>query len=193
MNTTDEGFSVMDNSSPEVHMLVNALRNFSTWSLSKVGAEALFGEKTSILIGLGLMIGLQHPVRRRIYDHLRRLPGDHFRSIARSLQLASGTMRYHLDTLIRNGLVFREKTNGRVRFYVNGGGEEAEFNRLYARHWSYRDLRLRVLFAVKHLEDARPSTIAKSLGISRQLAAYHLAHLEEAGQVVRRGSQYFLE
>ena len=64
-------------------------------------------ESTPLLLAFGLMAGLNHPVRRRIYDHLRRLPGDHFRSVARSLDLAVGTARYHLDALLRDGLVYR--------------------------------------------------------------------------------------
>ena len=55
------------------------LRAFSRTS----GAISI--QATSFLIGAAIMAGLKHPVRRRIYDHLIRLPGDHFRSVARSL------------------------------------------------------------------------------------------------------------
>jgi len=143
---------------------------------------------TPLLIGLGLLVGLKHPVRRQIYDHLRLLPGDHFRSVARSLRLAVGTARYHLNALLQDGLIYRQDTNGRTRYYVTGG--EAEMNRLYARHWEYRDVRLRVLLAMRQMEDAQPASIAKVLGISRQLAAYHLRCLEKEGRVRRHGAHY---
>lgn len=147
-------------------------------------------QPTSFLIAVGLMAGLSHPVRRRIYDHLGRLPGDHFRSVARSLDLAVGTARYHLDALLRDGVVYKEDTNGRARYYVTGG--EADVNRLYARHWEFRDVRLRVLGTVRRLEKAQPATIARVLGISRQLASYHLARLQKAGRVRREGSMFRL-
>jgi predicted transcriptional regulator len=148
------------------------------------------GEPTSLILAVGLMAGLSHPVRRRIYDHLRRLPGDHFRSVARSLELAVGTARYHLDALLRDGLVYKEDMNGRARYYVTGG--EADVNRLYARHWEFRDIRLRVVATLRRLEKAQPATVARVLGISRQLVSYHLACLEKAGRVRREGSLFRL-
>src|SRR2546428_2515213 len=143
---------------------------------------------SSLLIGLGILWGVKHPVRRQIYDHLRLLPGDHFRSVARSLRLAVGTARYHLNALVQDGLLYKQEMNGRSRYYVSGG--EAEVNRLYARHWEYRDVRLRVLLTLRRMDNAQPATIAKVLGISRQLASYHLRCLEKAGRVRRHGAQY---
>src|SRR6059036_3053830 len=69
------------------------------WTASRASARDLPYGGSSLLIGLGLLAGLKHPVRRQIYDHLRLLPGDHFRSVARSLRLAVGTSRYHLNAL----------------------------------------------------------------------------------------------
>jgi predicted transcriptional regulator len=163
--------------------------DFFLQSLTAFGLR-IPGEPTSLILAVGLMAGLSHPVRRQIYDHLRRLPGDHFRSVARSLELAVGTARYHLDALLRDGLVYKEDTNGRARYYVTGG--EADVNRLYARHWEFRDIRLRVVATLRRLEKAQPATIARVLGISRQLVSYHLACLEKAGRVRREGSLFRL-
>src|SRR5207247_5946066 len=114
----------------------------------------------------------------------------HSSSGARSRGLTVGTARYHLDALAREGLVYKQDTNGRGRYYTRGG--EAEVNRLYARHWEYRDVRLRIHGALRRLGKAQPATIAKVLGISRQLASYHLAVLEKSGRVRRQGVQYRL-
>ena len=158
------------------------------WTASRTSARDLPYGGSSLLIGLGLLVGLKHPVRRQIYDHLRLLPGDHFRSVARSLRLAVGTARYHLNALVQDGLLYKQEINGRSRYYVSGG--EAEVNRLYARHWEYRDVRLRVLLTLRRMDNAQPATIAKVLGISRQLASYHLRCLEKAGRIRRHGAQY---
>jgi len=99
-----------------------------------------------------------------------------------------GTARYHLNALVEDGLIYKQEINGRSRYYVSGG--EAELNRLYARHWEYRDVRLRVLLTLRRMDDAQPAAIAKVLGISRQLASYHLRCLEKAGRVRRHGAQY---
>ena len=134
-------------------------------------------------------MGLDHPTRRHIYQHLLRLPGDHFRSIARSLGLALGTTTHHLEVLVRDGFVGLEKTNGRCRYYAKGSAAPPDRNQLFMKHWSYRDLRLRVLFVVIRNPGARVTGIAKRVGISRQLAAYHLARLEDAFLVRRDGGQ----
>ncbi len=181
----------MESTGPNGYALFGAMGVFD-WilqSLSRIGARVPL-ESSTLAIALALMVGLKHPIRRRIYDHLARLPGDHFRSVARSLSLAVGTARYHLDALAREGLVYKQDTNGRARYYITGG--EAEVNRLYARHWEYRDVRLRIHGALRRLEKAQPATIAKVLGISRQLASYHLAVLEKSGRVRRQGVQYRL-
>jgi predicted transcriptional regulator len=156
--------------------------------LGRGGGRLVSLPTLSVLMGIGLLIGLNHPARSRIYDHLRRLPGDHLRSVARSLSLAVGTTRYHLDVLRRAGLIYKRATNGRARYYVSEG--EAEVNRLYARHWEYRVVRLRVLEALRRLDNAPPATIAKNLGVSRQLVAYHLASLERAGLARREGTRF---
>lgn len=134
--------------------------------------------------------GLDHPTRIRIYNHLLVLPGDHFRSIVRSLRIGLGEGRHHLNVMLRNGVVREDKANGRCRYYPAGQGFAGDRNSLFAKHWEYRDLRVRVLFAVRTSGASKPSTVAKSLGISRQLAAYHLASLEDLGLVLREGRSY---
>ncbi len=141
-------------------------------------------------IGYSRSTGLDHPTRIRIYNHLLVLPGDHFRSIVRSLHIGVGEGRHHLNVLLRAGLVREEKTNRRCRYYAEGHGPTSDRNELFAKHWGFRDLRLRVLFAVRDLGEAKPSTVAKSLGISRQLAAYHLTHLQALGLVTRDARRY---
>ncbi len=141
-------------------------------------------------VGYSRVVGLDHPTRVRIYNHLLVLPGDHFRSIVRSLRIGVGEGRHHLSMMLRSGLVREDKTNGRCRYYAAGQGPVTDRNELFAKHWKYRDIRVRVLFAVRSMGEARAAAVAKSLGVSRQLAAYHLANLEELGLVKRSGGVY---
>jgi predicted transcriptional regulator len=134
--------------------------------------------------------GLEHPTRVRIYRHLLLLPGDHFRSIVRSLGIAHGTASHHLAVLMRRGLVAADRGNGRCRYYPRGAGAEAERNQLYAKHWTYRELRSRVLLATRNLRAARAAEVAHALGISRQLASYHLERLQKQGLLRRQGGVY---
>jgi DNA-binding MarR family transcriptional regulator len=43
---------------------------------------------------------------------------------------------------------------------------------------------------LQRMDNATPARIAKMLGISRQLAAYHLSRLEEQGLALRQGGRY---
>ena len=130
-----------------------------------------------------VVTALDHPARRRIYEHLLILPGDHFRAIVRTLKLSIGVVRHHLGVLVRSGLVYEERAEGRVRYYPRGGPLASQLTKLYRKHWKYRDLRFRVLLAVRATREAQPATIARVLGISRQLAAYHLSRLAKKGQI----------
>ncbi len=143
-----------------------------------------------LAIVAGEYAALGNDARRRIYEHLLRLPGDHFRAIARSLDLSVGSARHHLTVLVRSGLVYEEDAEGRCRYYPRGGAITTQVVGLYRKHWKYRDLRFRVLLAVHAVREARPSTIARSLGISRQLAAYHLGRLAKQGKVSCRDGTY---
>ena len=138
----------------------------------------------------GAIGGLEHPVRKRIYDHLTRLPGDSFRSIVRSLRLGQGATRYHLGVLESGGFLLRETTEGRCRYYPNGEGAESERNRLYSKHWKFRILRLRVLLIIRRLKEAGAVTVARELKISRQLASYHLSLLAKRGDVLHEHGRF---
>lgn len=159
-------------------------------SSANVDARAVSSFLAAFLLAAFQQVRPDHPTRVRIYEHLLRLPGDHFRSIVRSLRLGIGTTRHHLDVLEKEGLVHSERRNGRCRYYPRGREVHPQLNWLYDRHWNYRDLRTRVLFTVRRLEDARPVTVARTLRISRQLAAYHLEKLEESGYLRRVGGRY---
>ena len=134
--------------------------------------------------------GLEHPARKRIYNHLTRLPGDHFRSIVRSLRLGHGAAHYHLDVLVSGGFLLREKTEGRCRYYPNAHGAEPERNHLYKKHWRFRALRLRVLGVLRRLQPAGAVAVARELKISRQLASYHLSQLAKRGEVLREQGRF---
>lgn len=139
---------------------------------------------------IGRAGSFDHPCRARIYEHLLRVPGDHYRSIARSLGLSLGTAGYHLSVLVHSRLVDVRSLNGRRRFFPRGAGSQAEVNALFEKHWNYRGLRVRVLLAVQRRKDTRLCAIAAALGISRQLAAYHLSHLVKDGLIERIDDRY---
>lgn len=139
---------------------------------------------------LGPRQQLEQATRRRVYEHLLLLPGDHFRSIVRSLRIGVGTARHHLQVLVRDGLLYERKADGRSRYYVSGDSEQLAKNDLFGKHWGFRDLRLRVWNALNRTGESTATKIATILGITRQLAAYHLGRLEEKGLVSSQNRRY---
>jgi len=139
---------------------------------------------------LGSRQQLEQATRRRVYEHLLLLPGDHFRSIVRSLRIGVGTARHHLQVLVRDGLLYERKADGRSRYYVSGDSEQLAKNDLFGKHWGFRDLRLRIWNALNRSGESTATKIATILGITRQLAAYHLGRLEEKGLVSSQNRRY---
>jgi predicted transcriptional regulator len=133
---------------------------------------------------------LDQPNRRRIVQHLTVQPGDHFRSIVRSLDLSVGTTRHHLTVLAKEGLVRSERIGSKCRYFALAQGRRAPLNETYRMFWRFRELRMRVWSALQRIPDPRPSTVAASLGVSRQLAAYHLKRLAQQGLVVSDRGRY---
>ncbi len=134
---------------------------------------------------------LDHPTRAKILSHLSAVPGDHFRSIVRSIGVSVGETRHHLNILKRRGHVREERAEGRCRYYVQGP-ESVDRNALFEKYWELSDRRARVLGVVRERETVAPSIVATDLGISRQLAGYHLQRLSESGEIRHRGDRYRL-
>ena len=132
---------------------------------------------------------LDHPVRARVYRHLLVLPGDYLRSIVRCLNLPLGTVCYHLSVLILAGFVCPIRAGSRTRYYPMGAASHPQMNQLFEKYWRHRDVRTRVLVAVRRIQDPSPSSVGRALGVSRQLVLYHLRFLESLGVIQRVGGR----
>jgi len=62
---------------------------------------------------------LELGTRRRIFEHVRRFPGTHFREILRALELQPGELEYHLHTLEKARLLSGQDEGGRRRYFVS--------------------------------------------------------------------------
>lgn len=55
--------------------------------------------------------------RKKVYDFVVQAPGTHLREIERLTNLPLGVVRYHLDRLQREGLIFSEEDRYYKRFF----------------------------------------------------------------------------
>lgn len=61
---------------------------------------------------------LELPVRRRIFEFVGAHPGSSARTVQRGLGLGWGETTYHLDQMLRSGILFRER-GGRRDYYFH--------------------------------------------------------------------------
>jgi DNA-binding transcriptional ArsR family regulator len=120
--------------------------------------------------------------RGQIYGYVRMNPGDTYTDIKRNLGLNNGTLTYHLDVLEKQGYVRSVVRGARKMFFPldvtppEDGGGLAEIQR-------------RLVKALHEAPGIAVTDLAASLGVSRQLALYHLRLLAGQGLVrlERRG------
>lgn len=56
--------------------------------------------------------------RRAIFNFIDKHPGLHKREIIRKFKLSEGTVRYHINHLIKNGFISEEIESGYTRYFV---------------------------------------------------------------------------
>lgn len=132
---------------------------------------------------------LDQPTRYKIYGYIIGNPGAHFGLIKEDLELGSGQLVYHLKQLQDAHLVYSRQDGVKKRFYPahvpkpKGG----------ARHFS--DIQEKILGIIKNNSGIGQKRLASSMGISRQVAGYHLTIMERKGliykEVVGRERRYY--
>ncbi|MEA3200370.1 MAG: hypothetical protein QOE90_1798 [Thermoplasmata archaeon] len=118
---------------------------------------------------------LQHEVRAGVYAHVLANPGARFGELRRDLGLSNGALVFHLKVLEREGYLSAHREWTRRRYYGTGRVPPAA--------------PATVADAINGLLRSAPglplAEVARRLGVSRQLADYHLRRLERARRVRR--------
>jgi len=116
-------------------------------------------------------------VRGMIQGYLKAHPGDTYTDIKRILGLNNGAVAWHLMKLEKEGVIKIHVRGGRRRYYPReialpqeNGGELHEVQR-------------RLLRAVEQDPGLAVGLLAEKMGMSSQLALYHLRKLTEKGYV----------
>lgn len=115
---------------------------------------------------------LDHPMRSRILDHLRRHPGEHFSALRGALGLPTGCLTHHLGVLERSGFVTSRADGHLRRLFVLGAQPPPPPAPRCA------PLAVRVAEFVAARPDASPTEVARAVGASRQAVTYHLKRVE---------------
>jgi predicted transcriptional regulator len=148
-----------------------------------------------LLVGLVIFIVaranrnvLDQQNRKRIYDHIMNNPGDHFRSIQRSVDLEVGTLSHHINVLEKEQLIISEQDGINRLFYpagMKGHDDKVRLSRVQEN----------ILKSIRTTPGRTQSEIAKELGVSRKIIFYHVRFLRDSGMVnedqVGRSPRYY--
>lgn len=118
-------------------------------------------------------------VRKKIYNSLKRSPGLHFRELQRRTKLATGSLQYHLDYLLKRHLLKQEKDLKFTRFYLVRDSFEGQKEMNVLRQESLRKIVLLLL----EKKRANNTQVSRWIGVSPSTASWHLSKLLEKGIV----------
>lgn len=122
---------------------------------------------------------LEHPIRRRIMDELRRQPGIHHRLLLRRLGVSNGTLAHHLFQLERAGYLRASSANGRKHLYLAGDQPDCQDCLITERQRE-------ILGALPDGGDAAISELSRIVGLGEGGVAYHVQRLRNLGLVCAR-------
>ncbi len=116
---------------------------------------------------------LDNFTRGQIYEYVRLNPGDSYTDIKRNICLAAGPLTYHLAVLEREELVRSVVRGSRKLFYPRGVPIPENGDGLHA-------LQTRILTTLREDPGISVNELAATLGVSRQVALYHVRRLVRA-------------
>lgn len=125
---------------------------------------------------------LEHPRRKAIFEHIQRNPGTSFRETARTVGIAAGTVRHHLNVLERAGMVVERPHGATVRFF-----EQKDSDADWVSVVMLREPALKVLHDWLKLHPGSPQTgileAMEEQGWSRSTTQHRLLRLVDSGLV----------
>lgn len=133
---------------------------------------------------------LELDARKKIFDVVKKYSGCHFREIERKCGLSTGSVKYHLDYLTRNGLITLEKKENNLRYFPIQVLQENKKLLGLLRQASIRKILLYMLYNAGNHEQ-----IVGFVKLSPSTVSWHLRKLEENEIIrpIKKGRKTFYE
>jgi parallel beta-helix repeat protein len=132
---------------------------------------------------------LDQPTRYKILGYIIGNPGAHFGLIKHELELGNGQLADHIRHLTRTHLIYSKQDGMKKRFYPTGYPKSEDGETILT------EIQEKILGIIKKDSGISQKKVASKIGISRQVAGYHLAKLEREGviekEIVGRESRYY--
>lgn len=121
--------------------------------------------------------------RRRMLELVRSRPGVHLREMERELGMGLGTLTYHLEVLVKAGMIRTEKEGNHVRYFISNDFKPKSQRTLsHLRNRSSRSILIHAL----DRGSIGLAQLGELTGLSPSTLNYHLNRLSSAGLVVLR-------
>jgi predicted transcriptional regulator len=118
---------------------------------------------------------LDQMVRKRIYEHIEKNQGVHFRGLMDSLDLKQGTLTHHLNILEQNEFVRSYQDGVYRRFYL--------FESKPPMSIKLSNIQERILEYIRNNPGIVQADISKAVGTSRMVVNYHIRLMRAADLV----------
>ncbi len=132
---------------------------------------------------------LDQPTRYKIIGYIIGNPGAHFGLIKHELELGNGQLTDHLRQLTNNHLIYSKEDGLKKRFYPIGFPKSQSITNPLS------NIQDKILTVIKENTGITQKKVASFIGMSRQVAGYHLMKLERDGviekEVVGRERRYY--
>jgi predicted transcriptional regulator len=122
---------------------------------------------------------LELPVRRRIFDFVGAHPGSSARAVQRGLGLGWGETTYHLDQMLRSGILHRER-GGRRDYYFHPDTPLIDRQLLVVMQSSVERA---ILVELSRFPGTSFRDLVSRLALGKTTAAFHLKFLVALGIV----------
>lgn len=118
---------------------------------------------------------------RRILEYISENPGCHLRQIKRELDLAMGTIQYHLKTLQKQGKISSEKQNFYKYYFPMGLFEKNERKILQILN---QETAREILLSILEKKNPTQTDIANFMNLSSPTINWQITRLIELGLIV---------
>jgi predicted transcriptional regulator len=136
---------------------------------------------------------LELPLRKRIFEYIRANPGIPFRLMQRDLDMAVGQLDFHLNAMLHNEIIVKQKVSGNVGFYIRDRFSAEEKDALSVLR---RKIPRGIILYILENPGSNPGSILEHFTITGATLSYHLRRLEKVGllraDTIGRERKYFL-
>ena len=129
--------------------------------------------------------------RKRIYEEIVMNPGLHFRELQRRLNMPTGMLEYHLNVMIKDGVIIVREEGKYRRFFANTvmSSKERKILGLLS-----NDIARKIVIFVLENERVNHKKIVEYINLSPSTVSYHLNKLVKNGilkrEIVGRENYY---